>query len=89
MYEDEKRGIFLKSWHLVGHLNDFRETGDIVMETLLDQSVLVMKGADGQIRGFHNVCQHRGNRLLNTRRGKLGTVLRCGYHSWCYGRDGA
>jgi carnitine monooxygenase subunit len=34
------------------------------------------------------VCQHRGNRLLEDRRGKLGSVIRCGYHSWCYSRDG-
>jgi phenylpropionate dioxygenase-like ring-hydroxylating dioxygenase large terminal subunit len=88
VYEDEKREIFLKSWHLVGHLNDFRETGDIVVETLLDQSVLVMKGSDGQIRAFHNVCQHRGNRLVETRRSKARAIT-CGYHAWTYGLDGS
>ena len=88
VFEAEREAIFLKSWHLVGHLSDFRETGDIVTETLLDQSVLVMKGADGQIRAFHNVCQHRGNRLVETRRSKARAIT-CGYHAWTYGLDGS
>ncbi|MEI9987258.1 MAG: Rieske 2Fe-2S domain-containing protein [Aliidongia sp.] len=79
--------IFLRSWHLIGHVSEFREPGNFVTEELLDQSVLIMAGRDGEIRAFHNVCQHRGNRLVETRRGRTAVVT-CGYHAWSYGLDG-
>lgn len=87
VFEAEKRHIFMKSWHLVGHVNDLREPGTVVAENILDQSVIVTKGGDGQIRAFHNACQHRGNRLVNQRRSTTGTIS-CGYHAWTYGLDG-
>jgi len=85
----ERDRIFYPGWHCVAHASELAEPGAFVTFDIFDQSVVVMCGDDGALRAFHNVCQHRGNRLLNERRGKLGTVLRCGYHSWCYGRDGA
>lgn len=89
VFEDEKHGIFFKCWHVVGHVNEFREAGNFIVQDIFEQSVLVVAGRDGEIRAFHNACQHRGNRLVNERRGKMPSVLRCQYHSWCYGLDGA
>ncbi|TDQ83355.1 choline monooxygenase [Dongia mobilis] len=89
VFEDEKQAIFFKCWHVVGHVNEFREPGNFICQDIFEQSVLVVAGRDGEIRAFHNACQHRGNRLVNERRGKLPSVLRCQYHSWCYGLDGA
>lgn len=87
--EEEKHGIFYKAWHVVGHVNEFKEPGSYLTQEIFDQSVVVISGRDGEIRAFHNVCQHRGNRLLEGRRGKLPAVIRCPYHSWAYGFDGA
>ncbi|MBL8709778.1 MAG: aromatic ring-hydroxylating dioxygenase subunit alpha [Rhodospirillaceae bacterium] len=89
VFEDEKQRIFLKCWHLVGHVNEFREAGNFICQDIFEQSVIVVAGRDGQINAFHNACRHRGNRLINERRGKIPAVLRCGYHSWCYGLDGS
>jgi len=89
VFEDEKQNIFMKCWHVVGHVNEFKEPGSYIVQDIFEQSVLVMSHKDGQIRAFHNACRHRGNRLLSERRGKIPAVLRCGYHSWCYGPDGA
>lgn len=89
VFDAEKGQIFYKSWHLVGHVNELKEPGSYFVQDIFDQSVIVLAGKDGQIRAFHNACQHRGNRLLNDRRGRIAAVLRCGYHSWCYGWDGA
>ncbi len=89
VFEAEREHVFYPAWHCVAHVNELKEPGAFVTFDILDQSVVVMCGDDGGIRAFHNVCQHRGNRLLAARRGRLGSVLRCGYHSWCYGRDGA
>ena len=89
VFAAEREAIFLRCWHLVGHVSEFREPGAFVCQDILDQSVIVTTGRDGVVRAFHNACRHRGNRLVNQRRGNLGTVLRCAYHSWCYGLDGA
>jgi phenylpropionate dioxygenase-like ring-hydroxylating dioxygenase large terminal subunit len=89
VFNAERENVFYPAWHCVAHVNELTEPGDYVTFDILDQSVIVMFGDNGELRAFHNACQHRGNRLLSARRGKLGSVLRCGYHSWCYGRDGA
>ena len=89
IFKAERERIFYPAWHCVGHVNELAEPGQFLTFDILDQTIVVLRGDDGQIRAFHNVCQHRGNRLLEARRGKLGSVLRCGYHSWCYSRDGS
>jgi carnitine monooxygenase subunit len=87
VFEEEKAGIFFKSWHLVAHVNEVREPGAFVTHKIFEQSVIVIAGRDGEIRAFHNVCQHRGNRLIEARRGKSPRLM-CGYHAWTYGLDG-
>jgi phenylpropionate dioxygenase-like ring-hydroxylating dioxygenase large terminal subunit len=86
-FEQEKARIFLKSWHLVAHVNELREPGSFVTHGIFEQSVILIAGREGAIRAFHNVCQHRGNRLVAARRGKV-PILTCGYHAWSYGLDG-
>ncbi len=88
VFEREKADIFFKSWHFVGHRNELREPGSYLTLEIFEQSVIVVAGRDGLIRAFHNVCQHRGNRLVETGRGKA-PVFTCGYHAWSYGLDGA
>ncbi len=88
VFDEEKRLIFFRCWHLVGHVNEFREAGSFISQDIFEQSVIVVADHGGKIRAFHNACQHRGNRLITERRGKIPAVLRCGYHSWCYGLDG-
>lgn len=88
VFDQEKRNIFLKSWHLVAHVSELRDSGSFVTFELYDQSVLVIRGRDGQIRAFHNVCQHRGNRLVGARCGKV-QLLTCAYHAWSYATDGS
>lgn len=85
----EKERIFMKSWHVMCHKSELKQPGDFVVCNILDQSVVGTKGADDKIYAFHNVCQHRGNRLVNERRGKSKTLFRCSYHSWCFGLDGS
>jgi choline monooxygenase len=87
VFQLEKTQIFFKSWHLVAHRNELREPGSFVTFELFDQSVLVVAGQDGEIRAFHNVCQHRGNRLIHAGRGK-SSLFTCGYHAWSYALDG-
>ena len=78
----------MKSWHLVGHVNEFNEPGKYIVQDIFEQSVVVTTDKSGDIHAWHNVCRHRGNRLMTERRGVVGGVLRCKYHSWCYNLDG-
>lgn len=88
IFEEEKQRIFMRCWHLVGHVNEFKEPGSFVVQDIFEQSVVVTTDKEGDIHAWHNVCRHRGNRLMHERRGKVGGVLRCPYHSWCYNLDG-
>jgi carnitine monooxygenase subunit len=87
VFQEEKTKIFFKSWHLVAHVNELKDPGSYVTHEIFEQSILIVAGRDGQIRAFHNVCQHRGNRLIESRRGKAA-MLTCGYHAWTYALDG-
>ena len=89
VFDAEKLAIFMRCWHLVGHVNEFRDPGSYVCQDIFEQSVIVLADQQGQIHALHNACQHRGNRLINDRRGTIGAVLRCAYHSWCYNHDGS
>jgi choline monooxygenase len=87
VFQQERLRIFFRSWHLVGHVNDLKSPGDFVTHDIFEQSVLVTKGKDGEIRAFHNVCQHRGNRLVDAARGHTPAIT-CAYHAWTYALDG-
>lgn len=87
VYQRERTQIFFRSWHLVAHVNELREPGAFVTHDIFDQSVLVMAGKDGKVHAFHNVCQHRGNRLVEERRGHAPMIV-CGYHAWTYETNG-
>lgn len=89
VFDEEKARIFMKSWHVVGHVNEFSKPGDFVVQDIFEQSVVVMADKIGQIHAFHNACRHRGNRLLSVRRGNRRGVIQCQYHAWCYNQDGS
>lgn len=89
VFEEEKQKIFMNCWHVVGHVNEFAKPGDFVVQEIFEQSIIVMADTDGKINAFHNVCRHRGNRLIEERRGNKTGVIRCMYHSWCYNKDGS
>jgi hypothetical protein len=63
----ELQRVLMPSWQIVCHVNSIPKNGDYVTFDLGPESVLVMRDRDGTIRGFHNVCRHRGARLLDGR----------------------
>ena len=87
--EAEKRAVFFRSWRLVAHLNELAKPRQFVTCDIFEQSVLIVRGDDGKLRAFHNVCQHRGTRLVETRRGDGKRVFVCKYHAWTYASDGS
>ncbi|EON31750.1 MULTISPECIES: aromatic ring-hydroxylating oxygenase subunit alpha [Gordonia] len=79
--------IFSKSWLFVATEAEIAEPGDYVTITFSTRSVIVARDDDGRVRAHHNVCRHRGARLLTDPSGSTGTFV-CTYHSWTYGMDG-
>lgn len=87
-YETERRRIFARNWQLAGHESQFAETGDFLAFTMAGYPLILVRGTDGLIRGFHNVCRHRAGPLAPDGRGKCDRALVCRYHGWRYALDG-
>jgi carnitine monooxygenase subunit len=87
-FELEQRTIFRTSWQLVCHVSDVPRAGDYHSFDFLGESVIVVRGEDGEVRGFHNVCRHRAARLLDGPKGHCGRRITCPYHAWTYALDG-
>ena len=79
--------VFFRTWQYAGAAQELAKSGDYFTARVLNQSVLVMRGRDGTIRGFYNVCQHRAHELLDGRGN--ARVVKCPYHAWSYGDDGS
>lgn len=82
----ETEKLFFRTWHYAGAAAELENAGDYITTRLLDQSVLVMRGRDGELRGFYNVCQHRAHELLEGRGN--ARIVTCPYHAWSYYDDG-
>ncbi len=87
-FELERELIFRPSWQIVCHVNDVPRAGDFHTLEFLGQSIIALRGEDGQIRSFHNACRHRAARLLDGSKGHCGRRITCPYHAWTYGLDG-
>jgi Rieske 2Fe-2S family protein len=84
----EQRGLFARSWLCAGREGDVPAAGDFFLREIAGDSVIVVRGADGQCRAFFNVCQHRGARLIDEPAGHGLRRLLCPYHAWSYELDG-
>jgi phenylpropionate dioxygenase-like ring-hydroxylating dioxygenase large terminal subunit len=84
----EHERILLPSWQIVCHINSIPKPGDFETFDLGPESVFVIRDRDGSIRAFHNVCRHRGARLLDGA-GTCSATITCPYHGWTYRHDGS
>jgi Rieske 2Fe-2S family protein len=75
--------IFASTWIFAASVAEVPEAGDFVTVDIGTYSVIIIRDDDGAIRAHHNVCRHRGTRLLNDLTGSVGNIV-CGYHQWTY-----
>ena len=80
---EERRRVLSRSWQLVAHAHRLDAAGDHVVADIAGVPVLVVRGDDGVLRAFHNVCRHRAGPLA-TCDGRGAKALRCRYHGWTY-----
>lgn len=84
----EKDAVFRTAWQLVCHLNDVPDAGDYQTLDVLGEPLVAVRGDDGRVRSFYNVCRHRAARLLDGASGRCGKRIACPYHRWTYALDG-
>lgn len=84
----ENERLFANAWVFAGFAHELAAAGDAAPVTVAGLPLLLVRGRDGEVRAFHNVCRHRGALLVDAP-GNVGRVITCPYHAWAYGLDGA
>lgn len=87
-YARERAGVFGRSWLCLGHEAEAPEPGDWIAGDIAGWRLMAVRGADGQLRAFHNVCRHRAGPLVDGEAGRCEGELVCRYHGWRYTLDG-
>jgi choline monooxygenase len=88
VYDAERAVVFGRSWQLVGRTEQVADTGAYLTAEIAGEPVLVVRGDDGTLRAFFNVCRHRAAPVLNEPCGHA-SKLRCRYHGWTYDLGGS
>ena len=88
IFAADVEAVMMREWHFAGLANEIPGAGDYMLFDLLDESVILVRGEDGQVRAFANVCRHRGSRVCLEHRGSARQFV-CPYHAWTYNLDGS
>lgn len=88
MFTLELDVLFRRHWMLACHISDLPEPGHYVGFDIGTERALILRGKDGVIRAFHNLCRHRGSRVVEDAAGQCKQALTCPFHGWTYNLDG-
>ncbi len=88
VYREEREALLFGQWAGLAVASDVPQPGDALPITFMGLPLLLIRGKDDTVRVFQNICRHRGMILVDAPR-KIEGAIRCPYHSWCYGTDGA
>lgn len=89
----EQDRLWRKVWLQAGRIEDIPNVGDYITYEIKDDSVIIVRASEDEIRAYHNVCPHRGRKLVDVpsgarnARGNRANFI-CGYHGWTFGLDG-
>jgi phenylpropionate dioxygenase-like ring-hydroxylating dioxygenase large terminal subunit len=86
-YRAEVESLWPRVWQMACRLEEIPEPNDFVEYEILDQSVLVVRTDETEVRAFQNACRHRGVKVVEGR-GTCDGGFTCPFHGWCYGTDG-
>ena len=87
VFEEERHALWFTTWAGIGVGADIPEIGDAKPIDFLGVPLFMLRGKDGKLRVFQNICRHRGMTLVSEPR-KIEGAIRCPYHSWCYSHEG-
>ncbi|HWP99315.1 MAG TPA: aromatic ring-hydroxylating dioxygenase subunit alpha [Vicinamibacterales bacterium] len=88
VFARELERIWSRFWIAAARAPELAEPGDYVLRAIAGDSFLVVRGDDGAVRAFWNVCRHRGTRLCTEPEGRWPGRIQCPYHAWTYALDG-
>ena len=88
LFELECETLFKTHWQFVCHVNEAADIGAYVTFDVAGERAMVIRGHDGILRAFHNLCRHRGSRIVPEARGVCNKAMVCPYHGWAYNLDG-
>jgi phenylpropionate dioxygenase-like ring-hydroxylating dioxygenase large terminal subunit len=80
--------VFSKTWQAIGRAEQVEKSGQFVTATIAGEPIVAVRGADGQLRAFYNVCRHHAAKVVTEPCGRA-SILHCPYHGWNYGLDGS
>lgn len=84
----EAQTVFTNSWQVIGRADQVERPGQFVTATIAGEPVVAVRGTDGQLRAFYNVCRHHAAKVVTEPCGSA-SILHCPYHGWNYGLDGS
>ena len=87
LFDIDMQEIFQKEWLIAGMTCEIPTKGNYLTLQVGKNPIIVIRGADGIVHAFHNVCRHRGSRLCTSEKGKVAKLV-CHYHQWTYELDG-
>ncbi len=87
LFQLDMQEIFHKEWLIAGMTCEIPSKGNFLTLQVGDNPIMVVRGAEGVVHAFHNVCRHRGSRLCTSDKGKVAKLV-CPYHQWTYELDG-
>ena len=88
VWEQEKEALFFQDWFSIARVEEVAEPGDFLTRDVIDQSVVVTRNKQGELRAFYNSCAHRGTRLCDGEGSLKSGVIVCPYHAWTFDADG-
>jgi len=88
LFDLEMDAVFRTHWQIAGHVSDIPAPGDYLTMDIAGERALIIRGKDGVVRGFHNLCRHRGARVAAEAKGHCKGAMVCPFHGWVYNLDG-
>lgn len=91
--EEEGDRLWAKVWQHAGRVEEIPEVGDYLTYEIANDSILIVRVAPETLKAYHNVCPHRGRRLVDVSKGSNGARgkkhrFACGYHAWTFDLEG-
>ncbi len=80
--------LFKSSWLYAGHVSEVPNAGDYITFDAFDERVMIIRNAAGELNAFHNLCRHRGGRILEEKSGHCENAMTCPFHGWRYSLNG-
>lgn len=87
IFKIDLEAVFSTDWLFVCNLCEIKQPGDFVTIEIGNDSLVILRDHDGEVRAFHNTCRHRGSRICTGEKGHANRLV-CPYHQWVYNLDG-